>query len=606
MSREPGPGRRRGGGRWLLAACSIVLAGGCAGCTDSSARVSPGARGERETASQYQTEIFDTAIGNLRRVEEFGPMEMLDEIVHRLNQWQQTQQPPADWRPDPMLATLPEHLADLEAVKGLDRPEFTRYDGFALQEAVWLRDVSNWTRGSRLDDLSRAAHLFDWTVRNIQLEPAPADTDDAALRRAGQLPVETLLFGRGTALERAWVFVLLARQQGLDAAVLGLADPEDPAGRPPRPWAVGVLSEGSIYLFDPSLSLPVPGPDGIRLDDDGQLQIRPATLAQAVEDEAVVGQLDVGRNRPYRLKFSDLDRVVALIEASPPYLARRMKLVESHLAGDQKVVLTTNASGQAERWKARPEIHDARLWTLPYETLRQHEHLGPAQQRQRHLEWAPFRMGPDSALWKGRVLHLKGVFTGEGRAARYYQMARPSDRELADLANQLYRAARENLEELPDENGALADARLRQAAAEQARLVRPLLVRAKQNASYWLGLIAFEQGNHRSAINYFIKRTLEAWPGGPWTHGAKYNLARSFEASGQAQKAIELYRADPTSPGYHGNFLRARWLEGQLPEAGPSEPKLPEPPEDVSEPQPAVPEPEPAVPEPNAAAPSAG
>ena len=84
-----------------------------------------------------------------------------------------------------------------------------------------------------IDDLERAKNLFDWTVRNIQLEP-----DDP--NRIPQFPWETLLFGRGTATERAWVFILLLRQLDIDAAVLAVD--EGPAAR--RRGARGEGREG--------------------------------------------------------------------------------------------------------------------------------------------------------------------------------------------------------------------------------------------------------------------------------------------------------------------------------------------------------------------------
>ncbi len=85
---------------------------------------------------------------------------------------------------------------------------------------------------------------------------------------------------------------------------------------------------------------------------------------------------------------------------------------------------------------------------------------------------------------------------------------------------------------------------------------------AKQDASYWLGLINFEQKNYPVAIDYFSRRTLEATPDGPWTDGAHYNLGRAYEASGQLAPAIELYQSD-RSPQKHGNRLRARRLKAQ-------------------------------------------
>ena len=56
-------------------------------------------------------------------------------------------------------------------------------------------------------------------------------------------------------LAGAWLFVLLARQQGLDAVLLALDDPNDPLHRRVQPWAVGVLSENDLYLFDPAVGV---------------------------------------------------------------------------------------------------------------------------------------------------------------------------------------------------------------------------------------------------------------------------------------------------------------------------------------------------------------
>ena len=114
-----------------------------------------------------------------------------------------------------------------------------------MREAILVRDVSRWARGEEADDLSRAKRLFDWTVRNIQLEPERADP---SLRHFMKRPWETLIWGMGSAMERSWVFILLARQQGLDAAVLALEDAADPAHPQLRPWAVAVLSERTVLV----------------------------------------------------------------------------------------------------------------------------------------------------------------------------------------------------------------------------------------------------------------------------------------------------------------------------------------------------------------------
>jgi hypothetical protein len=96
---------------------------------------------------------------------------------------------------------------------------------------------------------------------------------------------------------------------------------------------VAVRVGQELYLFDPQLGLPIPAPGGIKVDQAGQLDIYPATLSQAATNVEVLRQMDVPSGRSYPVKTSQAKQVVVLIEASPTYLARRMKLIESRLAG---------------------------------------------------------------------------------------------------------------------------------------------------------------------------------------------------------------------------------------------------------------------------------
>ncbi len=569
----------------LLAVLVVPLFSGCGGCRDSTPLPAAGDRQGRATESRYREELLTYAVDNLDRLDEFSsagmlpqiiqrldalsraeqgesdkefdPLltpwpasEMLRQIVDRLNQWIRPMEPSGGWRPDPMLANLPEPLADLPQLKELGQMEFTRFDGFALREAAWMRDVALWARGDRLDDLQRAIRLFDWTVRNIQIE---ADRPD----RIPLFPWETLLFGRGTADERAWVFILLLRQLGIEAATLavdqgrGTGDEGRKMENAPRvhsgeknvaekssPWCVGVLVEGRVYLFDPLLGLTIPAPDGIKRDDAEGLKIHPATLDQVRADGQLLERLDVeaaGAKRPYRVRAGQLDRVTALLEASPPYLSRSMKMLESRLAGRRKMVLSTSPSELAERWGSAEGISAARLWRRPFHTLLVRSSLDRRQTATRLAAMLPFYVIPAAPLYRGRLLYLKGEFVGDDGAMQYYQRARPSN------------------------------AKLRASSADALRKL--MLIRGKQDASFWCGLIAFQRGDYSTAADYFMKRSLEAYPDGPWTRAAKYNLARTYEVSGQTERAILMYGSDASSPGYHGDLLRARWLRegGQRP-----------------------------------------
>jgi hypothetical protein len=490
---------------FLLCLLGLAMLAGCKGRSETSLPSGPSNANSQGVFGVNREELLTYAIDNLNRTEEFSSdsaieqtlqrlktldaskpedmkdtlliawpePEMLRQVVDRLNQWIRAQPPLADWKPDPLLAALPKPLADLPLVKDLDQSELGRFDGYALQEAVLMRDASLWARGNAQDDLERAKSLFDWTVRNIQMQPKTADW-------IPQFPWETLLFGRGTTEDRAWVFILLAQQQGIDAALLALppaaaspsqgnnASPsqgnkekknegsgkdtaatstparasatEQGKGGPteekvqapaPRLWCAGVLIEGNVYLFDPSLGLPIPGPHGVTRGSTGELLIQPATLAQAAADDGLLRRLDADPAHPYPVKASDLQHVSVLLAASPTCLARRMRLVESHLAGVNKMVLTVAPSAQAEHWKAA-KLPGAQLWLQPFETIEVRSHLDAKALQACLLAMLPFYGDRSAPLLKGRMLHLKGKLVGADGAIHYYLTARPSNQDLRE------------------------------------------------------------------------------------------------------------------------------------------------------------------------------
>ena len=295
-----------------------------------------------------------------------------------------------------------------------------------------------------------------------------------------------------------------------------------------RPWCVGALIEGKAYLFDPLLGLPIPATDGLALDEDGQLTIRPATLAEVCADPAILDRLEINGVRAYDFRSLSPDRVQALLEASPHYLSRCMSVLEARLAGERRIVLTTSPSAATQRWKSSAGLKDAQLWLHPYNTIQRRSNLVPLQAQRRLAAMLPFYIIPSAPLFRGRMLYLRGDLVGEDGAMRYLQAARPANAEL--------RASSAGLEE------------------------KLLLQLGKQDATYWCGLIVFQRGNYEAAIDYFKKRTLEINSKGHWARGARYNLARSYEASGQTDRAILMYGLDPSTPGYFGNLLRAKWL----------------------------------------------
>ncbi len=509
---------------------------------------------------------------------------MLRQIADRLAQWLRDQQPPSDWQPDPLLQSLPTHLKQLPMVRGLESMELVHYDCFALMEAAWLRDCARWVSAEKTDQLGRVQRLFDWTVRNIQLEnpataggdavasqseqSANADTDATSpsqVRPNARIPLvpwEVLLFGRGTAWERAWLFIHLARQVHIPAAVLAIAS--DSPEHPPRPWAIGVLVDGQVYVFDPQLGLPIPGPDGLQLGPSGTLRIKPATLAQLAADESLLRQMDASTELRYPVSAADLGRVVALVEASPASLSRRIKLIEANLSDKHRMVLAVSAQREADRWRAAPNVSDAALWLHPYQTLYQRTHLTAQQVRARLLMLLPLLALEGVPLYKGRLLHLRGQFTGEETAVPYYLAARPSDQQIQQLIEQTVKQYVESqaagLATLPPAQRKAEEQRLAQNGLKEAQLRAQFIALGKQDATFWLAVISAEQGNFRSAADYLGYRAADTPLQNRWALASHYLMARLLEAIGQTDAAAELYEAKDSGPYRHGNLLRAGWL----------------------------------------------
>ena len=86
-----------------------------------------------------------------------------------------------------------------------------------------------------------------------------------------------------------------------------------------------------------------------------------------------------------------------------------------------------------------------------------------------------------------------------------------------------------------------------------------LLGESKKYATFWISMILMEEGNYEAAINWLEKRTLSIGELGPFYHLARYNLARCYEATGQAEKACEILEQS-TSPQAEGDRLLARIL----------------------------------------------
>jgi tetratricopeptide (TPR) repeat protein len=470
----------------------------------------------------------------------------LEQIVERANQWlRNLPEGRDDWKPTPRLAELPVALRDADGVKELVHRDalvdgvFADWEGRLLEQAVWCRDISQWVRSAAASDLDAAAALFDWTVRNIQLDP-PA-SEDAPQAVTIHHPWQALVYGHGTAEHRAWTFIELCRQQGIDAVVL---EPKPGAHGEPAPLLVGALIDEELYLFDPALGLPLPGE-----------KQAVGTLAELAGSDALLRSFDVA-GMVYPLTAAQLDGATARIAASPLELSRRSVELEEKLEGEDFVKLAVDADELAERVGKLPHIAKAALWTAPFQAIAD-EFAMPLEPRNPKRQFRPlaaeeirpFAFQP--LLWKARVLHFQG---NKGKRA-----AERDD----PLAEQRI-GHQDAMRAYQDGTVRPTDAALAQLEPEE----RAMRSAAKAAASYWVGLLSYDRGNYQVAADWIGERSLDRNPQGKWAPGARYNLARSYEKLGRIDDAIKLLESDPhDAPQRQGNLIRAQQLRAQAAES---------------------------------------
>ncbi len=532
--------------RWwrtiTVAFLPLLVCGGCQGGDELPPDV------DISGSSRTKVDLFELAWDNLERLSEYAPQQPLEETVARLNQWAQTSAPEVAWQVDPLLDSLPADLINDHVRQRLASSNFVATDGPFLQEAVLMRRASAFIVGDATDPLEQAQRLFDWTIRNIQL-------DNAALR---MWPGENLLLGRASELDRGWVFAMLARQRQLDVVWLAIA--EDAERRSFRIWCPALLHDGELYPFDVLWGVAMPTATGEGV----------ATLADLATDDKLLRQLDVS-GLPYPVRADELSRVLVIVPAREPFLSRRMQIVAERLPKRLRTVLHIDLRRLADELAELRQVGAVRLWIWPFQYARQRD-VNSAEGKQLAdgvvAELAPFfanhtitvearKLGDFEQagyertvwpLWSGRVHHLAGNFTPpveEQTAGQSFAAAIP-----------LYLIARTKIQDR-----AVLPEGVRLSAEEQAAWERRQALdtyvygRMQLDATYWLGQIRFDQGDYATAAEFF-QRTLNLLGKRARATGVRYNLARAYEALGDYDKAIEQFEAE----GSPASQLRARRL----------------------------------------------
>ena len=567
----------------LLATCLLAI-----GCGDDADLV-------REIQTKRQTK--QRALSNqdhlgevfvlLEQYIELEPEKANRQIAYHLNRWSETR-PSADASPSGLLQSVSGLIEPDQLDKRGTDTSFQYGDALHLRDSFLFNRLYSWVDVDALDErllaewfsqqekslgeettaqLRTASRLFDWTIRNIALEPdrplspappGPRFPNGMTFQGAGyrQSDYQTLMRGLGDGLQRAGVFTQLCRQAGLPAALLGMIDSKSGAV---RPFCVGVLIADEIYLFEPSLGIFVPGP--------GQVGI--ATLGQARRDAVVLRRLGIaGLDQfTYPVKKEDVQQCVALLNLLPEAISPRMKQLQSGLTGTRRMNVYVDADQVAKQFDAVTGISSVRLWDVPLltEIYRQvcerQAERDPQFRFWYFARWAMMDADFENAkqLSRGRWNHLLGRFADDEientqGARTLYLTQRAPEFEIEDLRIDVELQKAYGIRRELGVDAQLYD--------QQVAQIQGLMRLGKRTATYWLSLLQADDQRLETAEGWLRKRVLVDEQMSHWAPSARYNIARLAEAMGETQRAIELYKKEG-EPQEHGNRIRARLVAKQ-------------------------------------------
>lgn len=496
------------------------------------------------------------------------------EMGQNLNVWAKTA-PDVNWTKPDLIDDLPSELKILESFQSFDRPVFDDVFCESLFNcqmadsicdwvlanpyhdtlfADWVDKVSSEWEPSQRARLLDTVKLFDWTTRNIFLDGEASDIeqlipdpqyplsdDDAGYTQPNWV---TLVTAQGDAMERVRVFAQLAMQ--VEIPVVWIAtDFRGINGLS----LVGVPVNGEIYLFEPRMGLPLPGPGGVGI----------ATLNQAKSDESILRRAKLPGRFEYCLSSSDLESAKLLLIVDPLAMTKEMSQLEESLTGSQRI----QTSIDVKRWQEQldecaPGV-DQELWGTPWLAFDYSRSLRGRLENVTQFSsnyMAKYGLYVDATpLANARRSHLLGEFTEsvqKRNAPQKYMDLRVDEESLQSLRTDQKIQAELGVMRMPQED--------LEAFERRVMLFQSLYRASKFDAAIFVSSMRYDLGHYQSAASWAYNRVAKVERSQRWHAMAWYVAGRAYESLGDIEQAIEMYKKTPSSME-PGNRIRIRLLE---------------------------------------------
>ena len=241
--------------------------------------------------------------------------------------------------------------------------KFRESDSLHIRTCFLLRSYAKDVAGD--SETERITNLFYKVVRDVALQE----------RDFPLSPFEILATGRGTAKDRAWLFVSALRQRRVDAFVL------QPEGTEIQ-QIVGVVNDDKVLLFDTALGLPI-----FKSEDEIKTAWPRTAVALADINDETLGGLSVD-GHPYEVKAEQLQNATVLLAGGPAVWAHRSLVLQDALTGDQVATLCDPLQDIGEAPGLITRIKEAggwdadriKLWAYPLEQIGRFGRMSEAEQ----------------------------------------------------------------------------------------------------------------------------------------------------------------------------------------------------------------------------------